>query len=103
MIIRVLMHICGFNLSFLYKIGNTSSYPTSSLLKSTSRESIGSDGEGNNGEPVADNLEGYGSDWSADNDSSTTSLIEVTGHLEIDRYKYLIPYKIYDKNYPEIY
>lgn len=26
------------------------------------------------------------SDWSADNDSSSTSLIEVTHHLEIDRY-----------------
>ena len=25
------------------------------------------------------------SDWSADNDSSSTSLIEVTHHLEIDR------------------
>ena len=36
------------------------------------------------------------SDWSADNDSSSTSLIEVTHHLEIDRYiQVLINWNIY--------
>ena len=64
------------------KLGTSSSYPASPLVRSTSRNSISSDMEENLPKDD-DNLSE--SDWSADNDSSSTSLIEVTHHLEIDR------------------
>ena len=53
-------------------------------MKSSSKSSLNSEGEIEiiNEE---ENLIGDDSDWSADNDSSSTSLIEVTHHLEIDR------------------
>lgn len=69
----------------LYQLGPTPSHAISPLVRSTSRGSVSSEGE-DNSEHDAENLAGYGSDWSVDNDSSSTSLIEVTDHLEIDRY-----------------
>ena len=65
-------------------LGPSASYPSSPLMKSSSKSSLNSEGEIKiiNEE---ENLIGDDSDWSADNDSSSTSLIEVTHHLEIDR------------------
>ena len=73
---------------YVSKLGPSSSYATSSLKKANSQDSVTSDGEEELQFSEA-NLAGEGSDWSADNDSSSTSLIEVTDHLEIDRYDYL--------------
>ena len=71
--------ICYLN---LFKPGPASPYPTSSLIKTRSRSPGDSDDEE---KCTHDDENQSGSDWSVDNDSSSTSLIEVTDHLEIDR------------------